>query len=301
MAEITARAVAELREKTGAGMMECKKALTEANGDLEEAVTVLRKRLGNKVTNRSDRTAAEGIIEGLVRDDKRVGVLVELNSETDFVARNDDFKALAREIVQQIAAYGPGTVPADVEALLKEPYGDGTQTVGDRLTEAAGRIGEKLALSRFVRFGAPQGNVVGHYIHNPGGKIGVLVEVTGAGEEALSTLAREVALHIASANPQYLSEADVEEGILEKEREIARAQAETDPKMAGKPQQAIESMVNGRVRKFLEETVLLNQAYVRDPARTIGALVKETPGASVVRFARLRAGETQADAAGEGE
>ncbi len=301
MAEITAKAVAELREKTGAGMMECKRALTEAGGDLEEAVTVLRKRLGNKVGGRQGRTAAEGVIEGLVRDDKRVGVLVELNSETDFVARNEDFRSLAREVAQQTAAYGPGTVPADVEALLKEPHGEGTQTLSDRLTEVAGRIGEKLVLSRFVRFGAPEGNVLGHYIHNPGGKIGVLVEVTGADEAALAALAREVALHIASANPQYLSEADVEPGLLEKEREIARAQAESDPKMAGKPEKAIESMVNGRVRKFLEETVLLNQAYVRDPARTIGALVKETPGASIVRFARFRVGETQADAASEGE
>lgn len=302
MAEITARAVAELREKTGAGMMECKKALTEANGDLGEAVTILRKKSKGKVEGRSARQAAEGLVMAHVTDTRRVGVLVELNSETDFVARNDDFRALARRLAQKVVAYGPGAVPTSLEALLADTM-DGGASVAETITEAAGRIGEKIQLGRFERFGAPQGNIVGAYVHNPGGsgdeggKIGVLVEATGADEETLATLTREVALHIASANPQYLSEADVAPEILDKEREIARAQAANDPKMAGKPEKAIESMVNGRVRKFLEEAVLLNQAYVRDPAKTIAQVVKETPGASLVRFVRFRVGELQADAA----
>lgn len=304
MAAITAAMVAQLRDKTSAGMMQCKQALTEADGDMNEAVTILRKKQVVKSEGRSGRTAGEGLVMAEVTDTKRVGVLVELNSETDFVARNDAFKALARGLAQKVASYGPGTVPTSVDALLADTM-EGSTTVADTITEAAGRIGEKVALGRFQRFGAPEGNAVGAYVHNPGGsgdeggKIGVLVEATGADTEALTQLAREVALHIASANPQYLQESDVEAGILEKEREIALAQATNDPKMAGKPEKAIESMVNGRVRKFLEETVLLNQAWVRDPAKTIAALVKETPGASLVRFARFRVGETQADAAGE--
>jgi elongation factor Ts len=242
-------------------MMQCKQALTEAGGDMDEAVTILRKKQVVKTEGRSGRTAAEGIVMAAVTDTRRVGVLVELNCETDFVARNDDFRALAQRLARRIAAYGPGTVPTSLEAFLADPF-DGTgggPTVAETITEAAARIGEKVALGRFERFGAPEGNVVGSYVHNPGGsgedggKIGVLVEVTGADEAASTTLAREIALHVASANPQYLSEGDVEPAILDKEREIARAQAANDPKMAGKPEKAIESMVNGRVRKFLEK------------------------------------------------
>lgn len=303
MAQITAKAVAELREKTGAGMMECKKALTEADGNLDEAVTILRKRLGAKVGNREGRAASEGLVMAHVRDDRRVGVLVELNSETDFVARNEAFKELAQSLAAKIAAYGPGTVPTSLDALLADTM-NGTATVQDVITEAAGRIGEKLVLGRFERFGAPEGNVVSAYVHNPGGsgdaggKIGVLVEMTGAAEDALATLGREIALHIASARPKYLSEADVSAETMEQEREIARAQAANDPKMAGKPEKAIEAMVTGRVRKVLEETVLLSQPYVREPGKSITALVKETAGASIVRFARFQVGESQAKPAG---
>ena len=304
MATITAAMVAQLRDRTGAGMMECKKALTEADGDIDEAVTVLRKRLGNKVGGREGRTAAEGIVMAHVSDSRTVGVLVEMNSETDFVARNDDFKALTRQIVEKVAAYPAGTVPKTTEELLADTM-DGGATLADTITEAAGRIGERILLGRFERFGAPDGNVVGAYVHNPGGsgdeggKIGVLVEATGADADALQTLVREVALHIASANPMYLTEDEVEAGILDKEREIARDQAANDPKMAGKPEKAIESMINGRVRKFLEETVLLNQAYVREPAKTVAQVVKETSGASLVRFVRFRVGEQYTRVAGQ--
>jgi elongation factor Ts len=302
MAQITAAMVAELRQRTGAGMMDSKKALTEADGNMDEAVTILRKRLGNKVSGRGERTAAEGIVMATVTPSRTVGVLVEMNSETDFVARNEDFKALTRQIVDKVAAYGPGQVPKNTEELLADAS-DG-RTLADVITDAAGRIGEKIQLGRFERFGAPDGNVVGAYVHNPGGsgedggKIGVLVEATGADPDALATLTRELALHIASANPMYLNEADVEQGILDKEREIARDQATSDPKMAGKPEKAIESMVEGRVRKFLEGAVLLNQAYVRDPAKTVGQIVKETAGASIVRFVRFRVGEQYTQVAG---
>lgn len=305
MAAITAAAVGQLREMTGAGMMQCKAALTEANGDLEEAKIILRKKLGNKAGERAaTRTASEGLVFSSVSSDKTVGVIIELNCETDFVARNPEFKALGQKLTAKIAGYPAGSVPANLDALLASPM-EGGYSVAEAVTEAAGPIGEKVALGRFERFGAPQGNAVATYVHNPGGsgddggKIGVLVEATGADTNALATLAREVALHIASANPQYLSEADVEQGILDKEREIAQAQAAADPKMAGKPEKAIESMVNGRVRKFLEETVLLNQAYVRDPAKTVASLVKETNGASIVRFVRFRVGETYTAVGGQ--
>ncbi len=303
MAAVTAQMVGQLREKTGAGMMQAKKALVEADGDMDAAVTIIRKTSKGKVEGRSDRAAAEGLVVSVVNENKTVGVLVEMNSETDFVARNEDFRSLARQVAQKIAAFAPGQVPKDNESLLANTTSGGA-SLADTIVEAAGRIGEKIALGRFERFGAPEGNVVGAYVHNPGGsgdeggKIGVLVEATGADEAALTTLTREIALHIASANPMYLSEADVEQGILDKEAEIALAQAQADPKMASKPQQVLDNVVKGRVRKFLEDTVLLNQAYVRDPAKTVGQLVKVTNGASVVRFVRFRVGETYTQVAG---
>lgn len=308
MATITAALVNELRQKTGAGMMQCKKALTETDGNLEEAVVVLRKTLGDKAAKRGgERTASEGLIMARVSDNKRIGVIIELNSETDFVARNDDFKALGKSLVARIAEFAAGTVPTDLQALLASPMG--SSTVGQTITDAAAPIGEKVELSRFQRFGAPEGNVVAAYVHNPsgsgdeGGKVGVLVEVTGSSDQdALATLAREVALHVSSSNPMVLAESDVPAEVIAKEREIALAQAQNDPKMAGKPEGAINAMVNGRVRVFLEESVLLKQSYVRDPGITIADLVKKTPGASIVRFVRFKVGETQADTAeAEGE
>lgn len=303
MAAVTAQMVGQLREKTGAGMMQAKKALVEADGDMDAAVTIIRKTSKGKVEGRSDRAAAEGLVVSLVNENKTVGVLVEMNSETDFVARNEDFRSLARQVAQKIAAFAPGKVPKDNESLLADTTSGGA-SLADTITDAAGRIGEKIALGRFERFGAPAGNVVGAYVHNPGGsgdeggKIGVLVEATGADEAALTTLTREIALHIASANPMYLTESDVEQGIIDKESEIALAQAQADPKMAGKPQQVLDNVVKGRVRKFLEDTVLLKQAYVRDPAKTVEQFVKETSGASVVRFVRFRVGETYTQVAG---
>jgi elongation factor Ts len=308
MAVITAALVNELRQKTGLGMMQCKKALTEADGDLKEAEVILRKTLGDKQLSKgAERTASEGSIFARVSDNKRIGAIIELNSETDFVARNDQFKSIGKTLVDKILSYAAGTVPTDLQALLNDTH-EGT-TVGAFVNDAATTIGEKVALSRFERFGAPEGNVVAAYVHNPsgsgdeGGKIGVLVEVSGGDDkDALATLAREIALHVSSSNPMVLSEEDVPAEVIAKEREIFAAQAANDPKMAGKPEAAINAMVNGRVRVFLEESVLLKQSYVRDPAITIADLVKKTPGASVVRFVRYKLGETMADAAGaEGE
>lgn len=307
MAAITAAMVNELRQKTGAGMMQCKAALTEAEGDMNEAVTVLRKKLGDKqVSKGATRTASEGSVFALVSGDKHIGALIELNSETDFVARNDQFKTIGKNLVGKIVGYAAGTVPKDLDAFIADSYEGGT--VGSYITDAGATIGEKIALSRFERFGAPEGNVVAAYVHNPsgpgdeGGKLGVLVEVSGGDDrDALATLAREIALHISSSNPLVLSEEEISPDTIEKEREIARAQALNDPKMAGKPEAAINALVNGRVRVFLEESVLLKQSYIRDPAITIADLVKKTEGASVVRFVRYRVGELQADAAGAEE
>lgn len=302
MAAITAALVNELRQKTGAGMMQCKKALTEADGNMEEAVTILRKTLvGKQAVKAMERTASEGSVFARVSDDKQRGAIIELNSETDFVARNDQFKAIGKALVEKILSYEAGTVPTDLEAFLADAH-EGT-TVGAFITDAAATIGEKVALTRFERFGAPEGNAVAAYVHNPGGsgdeggKIGVIVETSGSDKDALATLAREIALHISSSNPQYLTEEEVPAEIIEKEREVALAQAKNDPKMAGKPDAALNALVNGRVRVFLEDTVLLKQSYIRDPAITIGDLVKKTSGASVVRFKRFKLGETQADSA----
>jgi elongation factor Ts len=300
MAAITAAMVNQLRQMTDQPMMQCKAALTEAEGDMQKAVEILRIKMRGKALGKQDRKAAEGSVFARISENRRVGAIIELNSETDFVARNDQFRALGKALVEKLTGYADGSAPSDLDAFLADTM-EGEKTVGGFVTDSAAPIGEKVALGRFTQYSAPEGNVVSAYVHNPGGsgdeggRIGVLVEMTGADAEKLANMGREIALHIASANPQYLTEADVEAAILDKEREIARAQAAEDPKMAGKPAQAIEAMVNGRVRKFLEETVLMNQAYVRDPGKTVGAVVKETPGAGVVRFVRFKVGELQAD------
>jgi elongation factor Ts len=293
MAAITAAMVAQLRERTGLGMMECKKALTETDGDVEAAVELLRKK---GVKDRGEREAKEGVVMAYVSPDERVGALVELNSETDFVARNDDFKALARTLAEKIASYPQGSAPANAEAMLAEPLEGGT--VADALKEAQQRIGERIVLSRFTVFYAPEGGHVAAYVHNPGGsgneggKIGVLVESDGAAADKLYELGRAIAMHVSFSKPKFLREADVDQDVLAKEREIITEQAKNDPKMAGKPEAAVNSMIEGRVRKYLGEVVLLNQPYVRDDKKTVAQIIKEVPGANIVRYARFEVGET---------
>jgi elongation factor Ts len=290
MAAITAQAVAQLRERTGLGMMECKKALTEVDGDIEAAVELLRKK-GTK--DRGERVAGEGLIVAHVTPDGKTGVLVELNSETDFVARNDDFKQLARTLAQRAANSSAETVVA----LLAEAHADASladATVAGAINAAINRIGEKIVLGRFVRFTAPADGQVTAYVHNTGGsgadggRVGVLVETTGTDDQELG---REVAMHISFAKPRFLTDKDVDPATLAKEREIVTAQAENDPKMAGKPEAARNAMIEGRLKKFLGETVLLNQPYIRDEKKTIGHLVAERKGAAVTRFARYEVGE----------
>lgn len=287
MAQITAAAVAQLRERTGLGMMDCKKALTETDGDVEAAVEFLRKK---GVKDRGDRVAGEGVVMSHVSADGRTAALVELNAETDFVARNDDFKGLNRALVTKLAELPQSEVPATKDAFLNLSLEDGT--VADAIKGAVQRIGEKIELGRFVRFDAPEGNIIVPYIHSTtgsgaeGGKKGVLVETTGTD----TTLGKEVAMHISFSKPEFLSETEVPAEVLDKEREIALAQAQNDPKMAGKPANIIENMVTGRVRKELEARVLLKQPYIREPSKSIETLAKDA-GAQVVRFARFEVGE----------
>ena len=288
MAAITAGMVAQLRERTGLGMMECKKALSETDGDLEAAVEFLRKK---GVKDKGDRVAGEGLIMAYITDGGTDGALIELNSETDFVARNDDFKALARVLAEKAAAGKADTTDAVIaDAGLKEFYDETVRT-----------IGEKIVFGRFTRFNAAPGNTLVSYIHNPGGpssdggKIGVLVELSG---ESVAELGREVAMHISFAKPRFLSSEDVDAATIEKETRLLTDQTAADPKMAGKPAQVIEGAVKGRLNKFLGEIVLLNQPYIRDDKKSVGQLVKETPGAALVRFACFQVGENVKKAEG---
>ena len=278
---VTAAVVAQLRERTGLGMMECKKALVETDGDLEMAVELIRKK---GVKDRGDRIAGEGLILAHVADGGKEGALIELNSETDFVARNDDFKALGRLLAEK-AATSDASTP---EEILADP---GLKAYYD---EAVRKIGERVVFSRMTKFVAAHGASLVSYIHNTsgpqtdGGKIGVLVEIAGDGAEELG---REIAQHISFAKPRYLTDADVDAAVLAKETDIITAQTKEDPKMAGKPDAALNGAIQGRVRKFLGEIVLLSQPYIRDDKKTVAQLVKETPGAAVNRFAVFQVGE----------
>jgi elongation factor Ts len=275
---VTAAMVAQLRERTGLGMMECKKALTETDGDLEAAVELLR---AKGVKDRGDRVAGEGIILAHIADGGKEGALIELNSETDFVARNDDFKALGRLLAEKAATTGASTP----DEILADP---GLKAYFD---EAVRKIGEKVVFSRLVKFTAGEGASLVSYVHNTsgpqtdGGKIGVLVEIVGDAE-----LGREIAQHISFAKPKCLSEADVPADLLAKETAIIQEQTANDPKLVGKPEAAVNGAIQGRVKKFLGEIVLLNQAYVRDDKKTVGQLLTEGKS-SVNRYACFQVGE----------
>jgi elongation factor Ts len=296
MAAITAALVGQLRERTGLGMMDCKKALTETDGDLEAAIELLRKK-GTK--DRGDRVAGEGLIMSHISEDGKTGALVEMNSETDFVARNDDFKALANTLALKAA----NSHAENVDELLAEAHDDASltdATVKGAINAAINRIGEKIQLGRFVRFTAPENGHVTTYVHsttgsgNDGGRVGVIVETTGPNTEQLG---REIAMHISFAKPKYLSEDDIDATVLAKERDIIVAQADEDPKMVGKPEAAKNAMVEGRVKKYKAEIALLSQPYIRDDKKTVAQLVAETPGAAVTRFARFEVGENAPKAA----
>jgi elongation factor Ts len=293
MAEITATLVKALRDKSGVGMMDCKKALQETQGDMEAAVDWLRAKGLSKAAKKADRIAAEGVVALNVRVDGAgmTAAVIELNAETDFVARNEGFQAIARKIAAVAL-----DVDGGVEALRAASL-DGA-TVADAVTQLIATIGENMLLRRSARFSVAQG-AIGAYVHGAAagatdlGRIGVLVAVEGAGDqETLRELGRNIALHAAATAPLSLSVEDLDPAAVERERAIFTEQSIA----SGKPPSVAEKMVEGRIRKFYEEAVLLKQAYVRDPAITIEALVAQTAKAvgspvKITGFARFALGE----------
>jgi elongation factor Ts len=270
MAAITASMVAELRAKTDAPMMECKKALTEAEGDMERAEELLRVKLGNKASKAASRVTAEGIVTSHIADG--VGVLVEMNCETDFVAKNDDFLAFGKAVAELIAKHHP----ADVAALSALPLE--SSTVDAVRLALIGKIGENVSVRRFVRF--ESANKLASYLH--GTRIGVLVEFTGADEQ----VGKDVAMHVAAMKPVSLSSDDVPAELIAKERSIAEQKAAE----SGKPAEIVAKMVDGSVQKYLKEVSLLNQTFVKNDKQTIEQMLKAA-GASVQKFALFVVGE----------
>ncbi|MBR1540906.1 MAG: elongation factor Ts [Clostridia bacterium] len=273
---ITASQVKDLREKTGAGMMDCKKVLTEADGDMEKAIELLRERGIAKAAKKSDRVAAEGLVDAYITEDGKVGAVVEVNAETDFVASNAEFKAFVADIAKQVALNNP----ADVEALLAQTsISDSTKTVQEVLTNKIATIGENMSIRRFERF--ETNGTVAKYIHGDG-KIAVLVDMNNASEE----LAKDICMQIAAAKPEYLNRESVPAERVEKEMEILKVQAMNE----GKPAEIAEKMVQGRIGKFYGEICLVDQEFVKDPDKKVSQLLKEK-GAEINRFARLEKGE----------
>ena len=290
---ITASMVKELREMTGAGMMDCKKALNETNGNMDEAVEYLRKNGQAKAEKKASRIAAEGLCKVLVENDK-VAAVVEVNSETDFVAKNEEFQKFVTAVAEQALA----TDAADIDAFLAEAWkADTTKTVNEALVEKIAFIGEKLSIRRFEKVVAENGCVVS-YTHG-GGKIGVIVEadtdvVNDAVKEALSNLA----MQIAALSPKYVSTDEVSEEYKAHEREILTAQIANDPKMAGKPEKVITGAVEGRLNKELKEVCLLEQVYVKaeDGKQTVKQYIESVAKANganltVKKFVRFETGE----------
>jgi elongation factor Ts len=274
MSEITAAMVKELRERTGSGMMECKKALTEAGGDLEAAVELMRKAGLAKADKKSGRTAAEGCICVKMSADGKSGAIVEINCETDFVAKADDFVEFANGVTQNVLETG---------AVSLDDLNNSTLSTGASVDEVrralVAKLGENINVRRFERYVSENGIVVS-YLH--GTRIGVLVELVGGDQ----SLGRDLAMHVAASKPVCVDESAVPAEVVAKEREIFLAQAET----SGKPAHIVEKMVEGRIQKYLGEITLVGQPFVKDPEQSVGNLLK-SKGASVVRFVRFEVGE----------
>jgi len=273
MAEITASMVKELRERTDAPMMDCKKALNEAGGDMAKAEEIIRVKFGSKASKAAGRIAAEGVVGIWISPDAKLGAIVEVNCETDFVAKNDDFLAFARNLAETVAKNNP----ADVEVLSGMNLG--SATVEETRTQLVGKIGENMSIRRFVRCEA-QG-ALASYVHG-GSKIGVLIDLVG-GDEAL---ARDLAMHIAAAKPKALDASGVSAELIEAERRVATQKAAE----SGKPANIVEKMVEGSVQKFLKEVTLLNQPFVKDDKQTVEQVLKGK-AASVASFTLYLVGE----------
>ncbi|MCI0509046.1 translation elongation factor Ts (EF-Ts) [Chromohalobacter marismortui] len=269
MAAISASLVKELRERTGLGMMECKKALTEADGDIETAIENLRKNSGLKAAKKADRTAAEGAVVTRVADDGSYAVMLEVNSETDFVARDDNFIAFADQVVARVFE----TKSDDVASLME----GGLEEAREQLVQ---KIGENISVRRAVVVDAPAGGVVGAYVH--GSRIGVLTVLSGGNAE----VAKDIAMHVAAINPSVSHPEDMPQAELDSEKAIILAQ----PDMAGKPAEIAEKMVQGRLKKYLAENSLTQQPFVKDPNQTVAEYVKAA-GGEMVSFTRFEVGE----------
>jgi elongation factor Ts len=266
---ITASLVKELRERTGLGMMECKKALVDSDGDIELAIDTLRKASGLKAAKKAGRTAAEGVVMARVSENGSFGMLLEVNSETDFVARDENFLGFATAVLEK--AYS--TKQADVAAVMSGEL----EAAREALVQ---KIGENISVRRIAAV-SPAAGVVGSYVHS-NNRIAVLVELKGGSVE----LARDIAMHVAAVNPQVVNPSQMPADLVEREKDIIKAQ----PDMAGKPAEIVEKMVMGRISKFLKEGSLTEQSFVKDPEITVGALAKKA-GAEIVSFTRYEVGE----------
>ncbi|MGG7097514.1 translation elongation factor Ts [Clostridium sardiniense] len=282
---ITAKSVKELRDKTGAGMMDCKKALTETNGDVEKAVEVLREKGLAAAAKKAGRVAAEGIVKTFVSEDNKKASIVEVNCETDFVAANEEFVGFAENVAELVA----NTSVETVEELLNEKLGDAT--VQETLTALVAKLGENMTVRRFERLALDNG-AIESYIHG-GGRIGVLVEVSTEGDANVAKeVAKEVCMQVAAANPLFLNRDSVDQEALEKEKEIYRVQALNE----GKPEKIVEKMVMGRIQKYFKEVCLIDQVWVKDGDKTITKLLEEKSkeaGApmTITKFVRFERGE----------
>ena len=286
MANISAQLVKELREMTGAKMMDCKKALVETEGNIEKAVEFLREKGLADAAKKSGRVAAEGVVKTYISDDKKIGAVLEFNCETDFVALNEEFVAFADKLAKMVAE----TSVATVEDLLNEKF-DGDATTSESLKALIAKLGENMSVRRFTKFSVEKG-IVKSYIHG-GGRIGVLVEVACEKDsEVLDEVAKEVCMQIAAANPLFLSKDDVDTESMEKEKEIYRVQALNE----GKPENIVEKMVMGRIQKYFKEVCLLEQLWVKDGDKSINKFLEEKSKEvgspiTVTRFVRYERGE----------
>ena len=284
---ITAQSVKELREKTGAGMMDCKKALTEAQGDMEKAIEILREKGLAAAAKKAGRVAAEGIVKTYISEDKKSAGIVELNCETDFVAANEEFVTFADRLAQMAST----TSATTVEEFVAEKY-DAENTVSEALTALIAKLGENMTVRRFNKFAVANG-VVESYIHG-GGRIGVVVELGCDADNTavLTEVAKDVCMQVAAANPTFLSREDVDQESLEKEKEIYRVQALNE----GKPENIVEKMVMGRIQKYYKEVCLLDQAWVKDGDKSISKYLQEkskevVSPITINKFVRFERGE----------
>jgi elongation factor Ts len=293
MSQITASAVNELRKKTGAGMMDCKKALNETNGDIEKAVEVLRKKGLAAAAKKAGRIAAEGLVQALVSADHKIGVVVEVNSETDFVAKTDDFVNFSKDVAEHILTQAP----ASLEALLEQSLNKKNDTmVKDVVTQLVAKIGENIQIRRFSRYEVQGAGTIASYIH-AGGQIGVLVELgcespATASKPEFQALAKDLCLHVAAQKPLYLVSSEVPADVLKTEIEIAKDQA----RQQGKKEDFLDKIAEGKVRKYYEETCLVDQGFVKDPGIKISDLLTQTSKSladkiSIRRFSRFELGE----------